>query len=168
MSDKNIIWVNKEKNNIQNKVQDTLKQNNFSSSKQYNSSSNLQYFQNIEINQRNFPSKANFFGQSNSLTNNSNKRNISPRNQSPVLNYYTSLSRKFSKIGQNSSPEHYLGGENLKHSPLMGGNLVNEQSFNSAQVIFLILSKKIIATIIICLIIIIFFIIIKMEKVIII
>ena len=122
MSDKNIFSVNKEKKSIQNKVENSLKS---SSPKQYNSSSNLQYFHNIEINQRNFPSKANFFGQ-----NNSNERNISPGNQSPVLNYYTSLSPKFSKIGQNFSPEKSFGGENLKHSPLMSGNLVNEQAFN--------------------------------------
>ena len=128
MSDKNIISVNKEKNNtIQNKDNNSSKQN---TPKQNNSSSNLQSFKNVEINQRNFPSKANYFGQNSSKANNQNERNISPGNQSPLFNYYTSLSPKFSNIKQYYSPEQNYGGENSKHSPIMGGNMVGEQAFN--------------------------------------
>ena len=124
MSDNNIISVNKEISNLfQNKNQDS--NTNISSSPKHNSSStNLQLFKNTEINQRNFPSKANYFGQNNSRanTNNSHKRNISPENQSPLFNYYTSLSPKFSKIGQFYSPEHNFGGEST-------GNIAGE-TFN--------------------------------------
>ena len=124
MSDNNIISVNKEiSNSLQNKIQDSNTKIS-SSPKHNNSSTNLQLFKNTEINQRNFPSKANYFGQNNSRTNtnNSNKRNISPENQSPLFNYYTSLSPKFSGIGQFYSPEHNFGGENT-------GNLAGE-TFN--------------------------------------
>ena len=137
MSDNNIISINKEISNLlQNKTQDS-KPANSSSPKQNDSSSNLQLFKNTEINQRNFPSKANYFGQNNSRSNNSNGRNMSPGNQSPLFNYYTSLSPKFSKMGQFYSPENNFGGENTKHSPYVGGNIQSEQTFNfSPSIIF--------------------------------
>ena len=134
MSDKNITSPNKEiKSNIQNKLKDSLKQNKLISPKHNNSSSNLQSLENTEINQRNFPSKANFFGKNKSRVNNLNeinKKYVSPRNQSPVINYFSSISPKLTKMNQNYSPEQNYKRENNKQSPLIGGNMVNEQAFN--------------------------------------
>ena len=147
MSDKNIVSLKKELNNInENKHQDKKdisKQNSLSP--KHNNSSNYQNFLNAEINQRNFPSKANYFGQNNNRGNNSHDRNISPDNQSPVLNYYASLSPKYSKGNTNQyySPEQNFGVENTKHSPNMGGNLGGEQTFNfSPSTIFNINNQK--------------------------
>ena len=116
MSDKNIISTNKD--STANNSQDNGKQNNPSSPKG-SYSTNFLSFTSTEINQRNFPSKANYFGQNTTNRgNNSHKRNMSPENQSPVLNYYASLSPKFSKgnINQYYSPEQSFGKENIKHS----------------------------------------------------
>ena len=141
MSDKHIDSLN---NSKQNKIPNSSKQIN-SLSPKHNSSLNVQNFTNTEINQRNFPSKANYFGQNTNKGNNSHDRNISPGNQSPVLNYYASLSPKFSKGNMNQyySPEKNYGIENTKHSPIMGGNFGNEQTFNfSPSTIFNINNQK--------------------------
>ena len=125
MSDKNIISINKD--STANNSQDNGKQNNPSSPKG-SYSTNFLSFTSTEINQRNFPSKANFFGQN--RTNNSNDKNKSHGTQSPVLNYYVNLSPNFSKNSQNFSPEQNIGGENLKHSPFMSVNTSGEHNFN--------------------------------------
>ena len=143
MSDKNNASDNKELNNSsQNKIQEQSQQNNSSSPSQ-NYSNSFQPFANTEINQRNFPSKANYFGQNGNRNNSSIDRAISPGNQSPVLNYYTSLSPKYSKISQYYSPEQNYGSENAKHSPFTGGNINSEQTFNfSPSTIFNISNQK--------------------------
>ena len=106
---------------------DISRHNNSPSPKDYYSS-NFQSFTSTEINQRNFPSKANYFGQTGPRPNNTTEKNIGT--QSPVLNYYASLSPSFSKVNQNYSPEQNYNGDNSKHSPFMGGNMNGEQTFN--------------------------------------
>ena len=145
MSDKDIVSTSKETNKTDNKNAnsntDSLKQKN-SFSPKANFSSNFQSFVNTEINQRNFPSKANYFGQSGNRGTNKKERNISPENQSPVLNYYASLSPKLSGMHHYYSPEINYSGEN-KHSPSIGVNMGGEQTFNfSPSTIFNIHNQR--------------------------
>ena len=115
-----MISINKD--SLRNISQDSSIQNN------YFSVNNFQSFTNTEKNQRNFPSKANYFGQTNSHGNNPNDKTFG--NQSPVLNYYASLSPSFSKVNQYYSPEQNFNGDNSKHSPNNSGNIGGEQTFN--------------------------------------
>ena len=139
MSDKNISLKNIDLNNSpKNQPQENASQQKISLSPKLDYFNNFQSLFNTEINQRNFPSKANYFGQSGSQ-----KRNdisLSPGKQSPVLSYYSNLSPKFSKVSQNYSPEQNQGVENAKFSPFMGGN---EQTFNfSPSTIFNVGNQK--------------------------
>ena len=139
MSDKNISMKNIDLNNSpKNQIQENASEQNISLSPKLSYFNNFQSLFNTEINQRNFPSKANYFGHSG--THNKNERTLSPGQQSPVLSYYSNLSPKFSKVSQNYSPEQNQGGENAKFSPFMGGN---EQAFNfSPSTIFNIGNQK--------------------------
>ena len=126
MSDKNISLKNIDLNSSpKNQNQENVSQQNISLSPKLSYFNNFQSLLNTEINQRNFPSKANYFGHSG--THKKNDRTLSPGQQSPVLSYYANLSPKFSKVTQNYSPEQNQVGENAKLSPFMGGN---EQAFN--------------------------------------
>ena len=125
MSIKKITFQNENLNDSpKNQLEATPVQENKSLSPKENYFSNIQSFS-TEINQRNFPSKENYFKYRN--TQRKIDRTISPKKQSPVLSYFANLSPKNSKFSQYYSPELNKGGESAKHSPLIGNN---EQTFN--------------------------------------
>ena len=138
MSDKKMTVKNENLNDSpKSQLQANPDQQNKSLSPKINYFSNVQSFS-TEINQRNFPSKENYFKYRNSQ--NKNVRTISPEKPSPVLSYYANLSPKNSKFSQYYSPKLNQGGESAKHSPIMGSN---EQTFNfSPSTIFNIGNQK--------------------------
>ena len=127
MSGKDIASISRQTNNINANINEDSSNKKKSFSPEINHSSDFQSFSNIEINQRNFPSKANYFGNKGA---NKKEKDISPGKQSPLLNYYASLSPKLSGMTRYYSPENHFSGDNNKHSPSMGGNIGGEQTFN--------------------------------------
>ena len=138
MSDKKItVKAENINDSSKNQLEATPDHQNKSLSPKENYFSNIQSFS-TEINQRNFPSKENYFKYRNAHS--KIDRTISPQKQSPVLSYFANLSPKNSKFSQYYSPELNQGGESAKHSPLMGGN---EHTFNfSPSTIFNVGNQK--------------------------
>ena len=80
------------------------------------------------INQKFFPSKADYFGNCN-LSNDHIKRPLSPGNHSPILNYFSCLSSKIdTRMVNYYSPEANFANNSSHLSPFISST--NEQNFN--------------------------------------
>ena len=116
---------NKGSHDNSNKTIEKVQKENKSSSPKNDLSPKSEQFPSKELNKRNFPSKENFFGKNST---NTKGRPISPKNQSPVLNYFGNLSPKYTQNNKYSPELHNYFDYN--YSPNNIGNLNNEQNFN--------------------------------------